>query len=839
MNAKRWHDVLRSPTGQRWIGWLGAVCVVTGFGALLLRALRQYPEGLHSYFASSPFLLSFLACQLTVLGVVALLFRLLSPRLSHLKLFTQYPPYWVAAVCAAILLALADWFIGLGPRQSDGAVWEWVVYVGISVAVMAACNWLTAPDELPPAPPPREESIEDLLRDWPRLECWLRSEVAAEDDLLGNQQVAQRLAAYLIQNGGTIGLVGPFGCGKTSVVKWIGDELKRRNEEPERQTQPTQPRVWLCEVNCWGFEDTASAIQQILSKAVKTVGQHADCFSIRNLPESYRKTFSAGGGWVRDLADLVIGTSDPMEQFQSLSDILKLLGARLVIVVEDLDRNNSTRFDRQEVLALLQRLKTKESLSFILTGGPTPRSGIDFARLCDRIELLREFEPRQVATIVQAVRERCLAGFQDIPTHSREDNPWDAGRSLLLYWDILPLSHALARLLTTPRALKHALRRTYQAWERLHGEIDFDHLFGVNILRSAAPDAFDFVWRNWSHLHQPSRLQREDREQRNRVRTRLREEWTHLTDDAEWDRRALETLLEFLLPQSAQYFGEDDSRHVSGQTRLQGVTEPRYWLRAVNEEIEPQHVRDQVVIAEMRGWLADRNPNGQLVDGLIREEDYAGRWEHFSTGGEWDGPTLLCLSAAVLARFRDQLGSRRTVGEVPHFPPFAFGVLWRQASRRVRHDEASLLWLEEQIRLAMPSSLMLVVDLYYYWASTRNGIIRNEDRGRIRRLVLQLAREYLRSVEDLIRVCHPEPYDLYQLVFPPGDEEDGPSECRGPEHWTWLGPIILYALGREPRLFAPKVAGLISDRRPRRTHRDRGVRDPPGAIAGDVRRAIR
>jgi hypothetical protein len=147
-------------------------------------------------------------------------------------------------------------------------------------------------------------------------------------------------------------------------------------------------------------------------------------------------------------------------------------------------------------------------------------------------------------------------------------------------------------------------------------------------------------------------------------------------------------------------------------------------------------------------------------------------------------------------------------------PPDGFIALWRRAHRRVRPDEVSVQWLEEQIRSAMPHSLTLVLDLYYYWASMQHGIIRREDQARVRRAVYQMSRELFRAGQDLIRVTHPERrYDLYQLVFPPGDQDEGPSEYRGVSHWNWLGPIVLDALRREPHLFAFKIAHLIAEGR--------------------------
>jgi len=124
-------------------------------------------------------------------------------------------------------------------------------------------------------------------------------------------------------------------------------------------------------------------------------------------------------------------------------------------------------------------------------------------------------------------------------------------------------------------------------------------------------------------------------------------------------------------------------------------------------------------------------------------------------------------------------------------------------------------WLQKLFKLVegMPKSLSLVNDLYYYWGSLRHGIIRPEDRSLVQNYIHSLARDQWQNGEMLIRVAHPEQrYDFYQLVFPPGDSEDGRSPHRGVEHWTWLGPLLLEALQRDTPFIAPKIASLVSRR---------------------------
>lgn len=779
---------LRGHAGRRWVNWVVTLFAVAAVGSLLLPALRRNPEALHAYFAAAPGWQRGLAVFVSTTALALIAAKLFSPRLAHLKTFHRYPPLWSAwALAAGVVCAfdLSGCFEASGYRAEW---WEWGLYGGGALLFVAACRHLSrAPEEVPQAAPtPATTSVEEMAADWPTLERWLRSERPAEDDLIGNRRIARRLATYLVAHGGTVGLVGPFGSGKSSVVRWLVEEVKNVR-------QPGQPEVWFCEQSCWGFEDSGSAVQQILARATETVARNADCFSVRSLPEAYRKTFSAGGDWLRTVADLALGSADPLDQFRQLSEILAAVNARLVVVVEDLDRNTSSRFDRQEVLALLQRLRVSDRISFVLATGQTSARDIDFAKLCDHIEILRDFDANRVGALVGAVRTRCLDAFPHICTAPTGDNPWSPLRYMLLArYDHVSPAEAAARLQRTPRALKHALRRTYRAWEILAGEVDFDHLLAVNVLRHGAPEAFDFLLRHWEQLQDDPRTWETDRDRLPQVRERLTVEWQRVTREVDWDVRAAQAILLFLLPTAGEYLG---ARRGIDRGRSQGISHHRYWRRAINEELDPAEERDQTVLRDMADWLVTRSPAAALIEGLSAREDYVTVWEHHAPAvfGH-DGAISLQLAEQVLARHRNPYGAR-TPGQHPHpifgdavLPDAAFGGVWRYANRRVEKNDASREWLERQVRLAIPVSLSLVNDLYYYWASPRSG-------------------------DDLIRLSHPElPYGVYRLVFPP-DEDDVPSELCGEAHWSWLGPILLDALRREPRLFAQQVGHLISESR--------------------------
>jgi KAP family P-loop domain len=324
----------RRPTVRRWLYWLVHATMLTVFTALLIPAFRLFPEGVHAYFVEAPSWQRVLVLLVGCTLVVGIVFRLLAPKVSHVRgtILRRYPPLWTAWVVAAVVVCSIDLAFGLGPPGYQASFWEWIFYgCGSVLFVVIYRHFTSAPVPLDVASVLSDStSVGELVNNWEKLERWLRSDRPAEDDLIGNRRIARRLAGYLTNNGGTIGIVGPFGSGKTSVVSWLKTEVRQRRK-------PGQAEIWFAEQSCWGFEDSGAAVQQVLARATEAIAREVDCFSLRSLPESYRKTFSAAGDWLRTLADLVFGSADALEQFRQLSEILESVDARLVLVIEDLD----------------------------------------------------------------------------------------------------------------------------------------------------------------------------------------------------------------------------------------------------------------------------------------------------------------------------------------------------------------------------------------------------------------------------------------------------------------------------------------------------------------------
>ena len=790
---------------QQWIHCLLHLLVVVGFGAFLIPFFRSNPQGVHDFANGlAPWQRGLFTFLLWVL-FVHFLFKLFSPRISHLRYLERHPPTWLAWVVGGFILAIVDLGFSLSPSSYTASAWEWLGYGVGSVSLAWAYRWFTASTDPEASAGGDPQSGKTLpVNDWKAVEEWLQSDAPADYDLLGNHAVAPRIKNLLEQGIRSVGIVGPFGAGKTSIINWLV-ELVHADKEM------TKTQLVISEHSCWKFETSASSIHAMLADAIEKVNRFIDTFFVSSLPESYRQTFSAGGQWLDNVSKLLFGNQDPIDQFSRLSAMLGDMNFRLVFVVEDLDRNDSRTFDIQEIQAFLQQLKDFANLSFVLTGGLSSSRRIDFAKLCDHIEYLKSVESGIASEMVQRVCERCLDTTvfpQEALAEPDRQHLWNPLAGLMMRdLEEMSLPQAVAILLNTPRSLRHALGRTYVAWRELCGEIDWNHLLAVNVLRFAAPECFSFLVRRWDRLHSPpSSDPTFGRERLAQIRQSVANDWKQTIKKVKWSPTAARKIIEFLLPASEAWLIES-SRSGSTGDAPQGIQYERYWRRAVNEAIDADDVRDQLVIRDLRKWLDSPGLDSELVLQLCNSKRYSDVWEDLAERFLVNDPDrILQLCQHVLTRICNEHGSaasttRRGLSR--------YGGLQANGCRRDQKIEHGL---KRGSLKRQACSIELVNGLWHYFGSPgRYSLLLFEDSNPVRQHENGVFRQQLVSADALERVIYPKyPYVFHQLVFDPGDHN--PKTVGDVSAWIWMGPVLLEALRRGNTTVAIGIARLVSPR---------------------------
>src|SRR5687767_10948079 len=111
-----------------------------------------------------------------------------------------------------------------------------------------------------------------------------------------------------------------------------------------------------------------------------------DTIQFRTLPLAYQRLASAEPTGRLSAALGVESASDSIELLESLSKVIETIGARVVLIVQDVERAGEG-FDTRHLQRLLWALRNAKGIQFVLSVDPN-HAPFDFPKLCDSIELV-------------------------------------------------------------------------------------------------------------------------------------------------------------------------------------------------------------------------------------------------------------------------------------------------------------------------------------------------------------------------------------------------------------------------------------------------------------------
>ncbi|WP_437185243.1 P-loop NTPase fold protein [Planctomicrobium sp. SH668] len=786
---------------RHWTNAIQALVITVFAGYFLLPLIRTQPESLHKYmenFGCVPRIIFTLSICISFTG---LMFKLLKPRLRHLAHVHKVPPTWLAVIVGVIFVALIDIYVGYGVSWGPHPVWrDWLCYGVVSFVIVSSVYaflmYISGP-ELPQKNKRESRKCENGAGseartltepspagiNWEHFKEWLDSDAPAKYDFLNTRSVAECVKLHVENGTRSIGIVGPFGAGKSTIVRWVQDGLNRGTGRSSK--------YFVCHHSCWGFESSSSSIHEMLRSAMSKINEEVDTFQLESLPESYRRTFAAGGNWLETISDLTLGSADSEQIFSHLSGLLDAIKGRLVFIIEDLDRNETNNFEIQEVLGFLERLKKLDNISFILTGGLTSPVRIDYSKLCDHIEFLTSLRPQQVYEILERVLKECEDDSILKIRPSDESRmpvgwPWNHNfTGILMDFEEFPIPQAVAALLKTPRSLRHAIGRTFHDWEVLRGEICFDHLLAVNIIRFGAPEAFLFLIRRWDRLRGlPNRNLPNADENQKRIRQGVSDDWTATIEKVDWNPKSASSLMNFILP-ACEFWLEGGEPSTNPATGLQRVYEERYWKRAITGSIESSEIRDQIVLRDMKNWFGERSFDSTLVINLTSDSEYANQWELLA-------PHAFTQYQHVIEDLFKQVIQRHLAVHGPSADANSQGFvqLWRYVEKHGPRDRSWLRWLKYRLSDAGEKSIGMVIAIWYYFCLTEGQRFVPEDaKGSIRSHIRETLRETVKDGPSLaFKLTMKRPFELTELIFDTLNK--GEKYLTDLADWEWLAPHI-------------------------------------------------
>jgi hypothetical protein len=720
-------------------------------------------------------------------------------RLTQLRRLHLYPPLWLSIVLAVACAALIE--TTFPPRRQE-LVPPWLaldVLLPLGIATLVAVGVRQARWSWANRPEVREEEQADAPITWELLERWFQKEepLRSGPDLFEHTFIAERIYdATVLPDNQAVALIGAVGSGKSSILNMVKRKLQRAE---------VGVLTVVAEFSCWALPSPEDAPRLALERTIAALDDLIDTQAIRGLPGSYQRIVSAEPtGRVSRLLG-VDDVPDPVERLGQLSSVLQVLGARLLLVIEDAERAGEGA-NLRALERFLWTLRNVQHVSFILA--LDARAGLDYSKLCDIIERIPLVTANRVEEVLAPAYARWRALSENwidpIPDGQRKDrlgleNVTNPIARYVRRTGGKTAADAITALLNSPRRLKHFIRDVDRAWKGLQGEVELDDLIVLTALRHSAPDVFDFIVEN-AEAARSDRSPEQDVFEGEAIRT-VRARWEALRNSLMFpiQVQSLVNILNF------QQLMSEGSSQIGSSPQGVHIGEPvDYLARILAGRVLPGEIRDQVVLTDMRAWQECQMPTmlSELVSATSNSFQYVRVWEHHSTR----------LSTEELVRAADELiaavlNASRADASMQHPAMLA---IWRQCNRRVARDSRTD-WLIEKIREVLPTSLSLANGLYNYWASIPHGITSHEHRARVRLALVEQAKETFTSVRALLAALGPmDEYPLTRLIYPPPtDEPPDPVPFRS---WRWFANLVIAAAEKEPARIVPDIAALFLER---------------------------
>lgn len=445
---------------------------------VLYGVFRPFFEQLFSRYWVTPFLSCFQSGVLTQAVAWAVIVGIVvkcgiacrnRKRISETSLYR-----WIliTAIWAAIRFSDAWSFV---PWVGSVTYFDIVPFYALSVGVAYGCQFI----KRKPSAVIEEEGFE----------CDEPIETSGED-MLGRSEFARTLARRLLKTRSShqsfaVGILSPWGYGKTSFLNLIKDELKHHEA--------------ICiDFSPWSYGKETDLIREFFTEVGKELREYADTLP-RDMMEYARiLEKSESTSWLSILLSLSLGnTAYSLEQQGNLlKQSLQKIGRPIVVFIDDLDRLGGNEV--MEVLKLIRNVANFPGLKFVAA--------------YDRSYLVEAIKKQNVES-ANCYLEKIFQIEYTLPTFEREklieylkeecgkflrDEDKEALKKI--FDSKVSFEGIATEELITLRDVKRYINSLRNSYEKLVGNVVLRDLMNLEILRLKYKPVYDLLSRRWEQV---------------------------------------------------------------------------------------------------------------------------------------------------------------------------------------------------------------------------------------------------------------------------------------------------------------------------------------------------
>ncbi|MFQ2176039.1 P-loop NTPase fold protein [Aeromonas veronii] len=330
-----------------------------------------------------------------------------------------------------------------------------------------------------------EEEKEPYSDKWYQYERPIRY---LNEDYLGRTALVERLYNIIysdeINDARGIAIVGGYGMGKTSLINMVLNKVMLSSHN-----------FVTCHITTWGNYTSEENIQKIIiEQIISEVTKITSTTSLSGLPSKYINSLKGAQSLWLDALPLLDCHSSANSQLDKLNELLSRINHKVILVIEDIDRNDEKNKILNSIASLIDKLNSYSSFRVILSIGEDLYRPEVINRVCrykENIIFDDTYKAVAIENVIKSLLSKSKLTYKSSESlfYSKKNPVFDK------------FIEAILSYITNIRDLKAILRELEYDWEKiLCGSCDIVDLLAFTILKHFEPLLIEYISENKRNL---------------------------------------------------------------------------------------------------------------------------------------------------------------------------------------------------------------------------------------------------------------------------------------------------------------------------------------------------
>ena len=393
-------------------------------------------------------------------------------------------------------------------------------------------------------------------------------------------------------------------------------------------------------------------------------------------------------------------------------------------------------------------------------------------------------------------------------------------------------SHScILRLASTPRNLKHVIRKTNEKWKYLKGEIDYDDVLIMVLFENTLPKCHDLIIENKLKLQQ---LREEDSQSSEEVfgteswvetfKIRVEEIQKDWKKENGQDLEGLPDLISYIFPALKKVFNLQytTSYKNDSKTRPQSIRHSyptNYFTRYAKAGLSKDEVPDQKILSLFDEWRSAAIDTSKYCKTILfhPEERYPLKWNHLLYNQKFSPKMVTDFITTFLLHYAEPSSESTSKEKVDNLIYFYFSSIKEKINlsreKRDEYNEALNPLILDQIKNIFHSDLHKANELFEFWYSQSPAIS-----GKYKEIRDELRSYFVKSVTSersiifSLREYYPVAFSSFVYRFFTDEQSKG-RELINQKDWLKFRDKIFEDIKVDPNLIILSLGLLVGDLR--------------------------